>query len=66
MGLPWWLSGKESACNSGAAVDADLISGAGRSPEGIATHSRIVAWKIPQTEEPGRPQSIELESVGLN
>ena len=66
MGLPWWLSGKESACNSGATVDADLISGAGRSQEGIATHSSILAWKIPQTEEPGRPQSIELESVGHN
>ena len=29
MGLPWWLSGKESACN---AVDMGLISGSGRSP----------------------------------
>ena len=29
--------------------------------EGMATHSRILAWKIPQTEEPGRLQS---QSVG--
>ena len=29
MGLPWWLSGKESACN---AVDVGLIPGSGRSP----------------------------------
>jgi len=29
MGLPWWLSGKESACNAG---DASLIPGSGRSP----------------------------------
>ena len=28
-GLPWGLSGKESACNAG---DAGLISGSGRSP----------------------------------
>ena len=27
--------------------------------EGIATHSSIVAWKIPRTEEPGRLQSVE-------
>ena len=30
-GLPWWLSGKESTCNTG---DMDLIPGWGRSPGG--------------------------------
>ena len=25
---------------------------------GTATHSSILAWRIPWTEEPGRPQSI--------
>ena len=29
LGLPWWLSGKESACSAG---DAGLIPGLGRSP----------------------------------
>ena len=29
--------------------------------EGMATHSSILAWKIPRTEEPGRLQSIGLE-----
>ena len=29
VGLPWWLSGKESACSAG---DASLIPGLGRSP----------------------------------
>ena len=29
MGLPWWLGGKESACNAG---DVGLIPGPGRSP----------------------------------
>ena len=24
----------------------------------MATHSSILAWKIPWTEEPGRPQSM--------
>ena len=30
----------------------------------MATHSSILAWKIPWTEEPGRLQSIELQRVG--
>ena len=30
---------------------------------GIATHSRILAWKIPWTEEPGRLQSMESQRV---
>ena len=28
--------------------------------EGIATHSSILAWRIPWTEEPGILQSVEL------
>ena len=27
----------------------------------MATHSNILAWRIPWTEEPGRPQSIESQ-----
>ena len=34
--------------------------------EGMATHSSIIAWKIPWTEEPGGLQSIELQRVGYN
>ena len=30
----------------------------------MATHSTILAWKIPWTEEPGGLQSIELQRVG--
>ena len=29
--------------------------------EGLATHSRIFAWRIPWTEEPGGLWSIELQ-----
>ena len=32
----------------------------------IATHSSILAWKIPWTEEPGRLQSVGLKRVGHN
>ena len=34
--------------------------------KGIATHSSILAWKIPCTEEAGRLQSMELQRVGYN
>ena len=32
--------------------------------EGIATHSSILAWRIPQTEEPGGLQSMGSHRVG--
>ena len=31
--------------------------------EEMATHSSILAWKIPWTEEPGGLQSLELQRV---
>ena len=48
-----------------SAADAGNRRGAGRSlgqegplEEGMATHSSILAWKIPWTEEPGRLQPM--------
>ena len=32
--------------------------------KGMATHSSILAWRIPWTEEPGMLQSIGLQRVG--
>ena len=32
--------------------------------EGMATHSSVLAWRIPWTEEPGWLQSIGLQTVG--
>ena len=32
--------------------------------EEMATHSNILAWRIPQTEEPGGPQSTGSWRVG--
>ena len=34
--------------------------------DGMATHSRILAWRILWTEEPGGLQSIGLHRVGHN
>ena len=60
----WWLSGKESNCNTG---NEGLIPGLGGSLEdGTAAHSSILAWRIPWIEEPGRLQFIESQRVGHN
>ena len=32
--------------------------------KGMATHSSILAWRMPWTEEPGGLQSMELQRVG--
>ena len=32
--------------------------------KGMATHSSILAWRIPWAEEPGRLQSMGLQRVG--
>ena len=31
--------------------------------EGMATHSSILAWRIPWTEEPGGVQSMESQTI---
>ena len=55
MGFPGGSDDKESARN---VEDLGSIPGSGRSPrEGNGSHSSILAWKIPWTEEPGRLQS---------
>ena len=43
------------------AGDVDLIPGSGRSPREMVTHSSLLAWRIPWTEEPGRLQSMRSE-----
>ena len=32
--------------------------------EEMATHSSVLAWRIPRTEEPGRLQSMGSQRVG--
>ena len=34
--------------------------------EGMETHSSILAWRIPWTDEPGGLQSMGLQKVGHN
>ena len=41
------------------------IPGSGRSPEeGMATHSSILAWRIPWTKEPGGLLTMRSRGVG--
>ena len=50
VGLPQWLSGKESACIAGVEGDAGSIPGWEDPLEKRkATHSSILAWRIPWT-----------------
>ena len=61
---------KNLPANAGDARDLGLIPGfdlqVGKIPleEEMATHSRILAWRIPWTEEPGGLQSMGPQRVG--
>ena len=47
------------------AAETGLSPALGRSPgEGDGNHSRILAWEIPWTEEPGGLQSVGSQRVG--
>ena len=61
-GFPGGSDGKESACNAG---DQSSIPGLGRSLEKeMATHSSVLAWRIPGTGEPGGLLSMGSHRVG--
>ena len=56
---------KNLPIDAGDIRDVGSIPGSGRSlEEGMVTNSRILAWRILWTEEPGGLQSIGLERVG--
>ena len=55
-------NGKETAGHAG---DPGSIPGLGTSPGvGNATHSIILSWRIPRTEESAGLQSMGLQRVG--
>ena len=58
---------KNPPANMGDKREAGSIPGLGNTlVEGIVTHSSILAWRIPWTEEPGGLQSIGSQRVGHN
>ena len=65
LGLP---SGKESACPMAELQETWVQSLSQGDPleEVMATHSSILAWEIPWTEEPGGLQSMGLQRVGYS
>ena len=65
MGLPLWLSSKESAFDAGG-TETCVQSLGQQDPleEKMATHSRNLAWKISGTEKPGGLQFMALQRVG--
>ena len=52
-GLPWWFNGKESTSKCRRCGFNPWIRKIPLKKE-MATHSSILAWEIPWTEEPGR------------
>ena len=55
MGLPWWLSGKESTCTQ--------VRSLGWEDPLEKEMPLQYFWEIPWTEEPGRVQSVVLEEL---
>ena len=64
--LPQRLSGKESICNVGSIQETWAGSLGWEDPleEEMVTRPRILAWRIPWTEEPGEVQSLGSQRVG--
>ena len=65
LGFPDGSDGKEFACN---AVRPGFNSRVRRKEDslekGMATHSSLLAWRIPWTEEPGKLQSMGSQRAG--
>ena len=57
---------KNSPCQCRRHKRQEVIQSLGHEDpeEGMATHSSILAWKIPWMEEPGRLQSMVSQRVG--
>ena len=70
MGFPGGARGEKLPAHAGDVRDAGLILGLENSlEEGMATHSSVLAWRIPGTEEPvgyspsGRKESDMSEAT---
>ena len=65
LGFPGGAVVKNLPANVGGTRDIGSILGSGRSPGGGngKTHSSILAWIIPWTEEPGGLQFMGLKRI---
>ena len=58
--FPGGSDGEESACSAGKPVQS--LGWEDPLEKEMATHSSILGWRIPWTEEPGGLQSVGLQS----
>ena len=67
LGFPGGASGKEPACQCRRHKTwVSFLDQEDSLEEDIVTHSSILAWRIPWTEEPGGLQSKGSQRVGHN
>ena len=62
----FWASLVTQMVNNLSAMQKNRVRSLGQEDlleKGTATHSSILAWKIPWTEEPGGLQSMQLQRV---
>ena len=61
-------AGKSKICSEAGTLETQVQSLGQKEPleKEMATHSSILAWRIPRTEEPGELQSMGLQRVGHN
>ena len=62
LSFPSGSDGKESACSAGYQVWS--LGWEDPLEKTMATHSSILAWRIPRTEKPGRLKSMGSQSIG--
>ena len=63
-GLPWWFKQKRICLQYRSLIPAIRVRSLGREAsveKELATHSSILAWILPWTEEPGGLQSRTLQ-----
>ena len=61
-GFPGGSDDEESACNAGGQVRS--LGWDDPLEKGMATHSSLLAWRVPWTEKPGGLQSMVSQRVG--
>ena len=64
MGFPGGTSGKEICQCRRHETWVQSLGQEDSLKKGMATHSSILAWRVPWTEQPGRPQSMGSKRVG--
>ena len=64
--LPGGSAVKSSALQKPQEIQVQSLAQEDPLEKEMATHSGILAWEVPWTEEPGRLQSMESQRVGHN